>query len=222
MTEQNNITRESRGYRRGCLAVMLIAVAFAASCGDVVRQGQSPAYLIIEGITAASGARPDAFGSVLSSDVVTNVQTTIAGQAVTVATIFEDPGQVEVRLALKDIGTVIGATTPTANNRITINRYRVTYRRADGRNTPGVDVPYGFDGAVTATPGTTGSITFGFTLVRVQAKNEPPLRNLRNSGGASVISTIADITFYGRDQVGNDVAVTGSISVNFADWGDPA
>ena len=35
------------------------------------------------------------------------------------------------------------------------------------------------------------------------------------------ISTIADITFYGRDQVGNDVSITGSISVNFSDWADP-
>ena len=40
---------------------------------------------------------------------------------------------------------------PTSNNAITVNRYRVTYRRSDGRNTPGVDVPYAFDGAVTFT-----------------------------------------------------------------------
>jgi hypothetical protein len=40
-------------------------------------------------------------------------------------------------------------------------------------------------------------------------------------GGAFAISTIADVTFYGTDQTGNDVSVTGSISVNFADWGDP-
>ena len=27
-----------------------------------------------------------------------------------------------------------------------MTRYRVEFRRTDGRNTPGVDVPYGFDG----------------------------------------------------------------------------
>jgi len=37
-----------------------------------------------------------------------------------------------------------------------------------------------------------------------------------------VISTIAHVTFYGKDQNGNEVSVTGSISVNFADWGDPS
>ena len=42
------------------------------------------------------------------------------------------------------------------------------------------------------------------------------------SGGAqNVISTIAEVTFYGRDQAGNEVSVTGSISVNFSDFGDP-
>ena len=47
------------------------------------------------------------------------------------------------------------------------------YIRADGRNTPGVDVPYGFDGALTAT--VSGSTTVGFELVRHIAKEEAPL-----------------------------------------------
>ena len=37
-------------------------------------------------------------------------------------------------------------TTPI--NAITLTRYRVDFRRTDGRNTPGVDVPYGFDGGL--------------------------------------------------------------------------
>jgi hypothetical protein len=47
------------------------------------------------------------------------------------------------------------------------------------------------------------------------------LKDLTGGGAVRTISTIADITFYGRDQVGNDVSITGSISVNFSDWGDP-
>ena len=59
-------------------------------------------------------------------------------------------------------------------------------------------------------------------LVRVQAKLEAPLtgadaaRRRRRS-----ISTLADVTFYGRDQAGREVSVTGTIGVNFADWADP-
>jgi hypothetical protein len=45
---------------------------------------------------------------------------------------------------------------------------------------------------------------------------------LANGGGAIVISTIARVTFYGRDQAGREVSVTGQIGVNFSDWGDPS
>ena len=98
--------------------------------------------------------------------------------------------------------------------------------RSDGRNTPGVDVPFGFDGGVTLTVDDTGGAA-AFTLVRVQAKLEAPLLALRRPsglppGGASVISTLAQITFYGADQAGRAVSVTGTISVNFADWADPS
>jgi hypothetical protein len=110
---------------------------------------------------------------------------------------------------------------PTTLNEITITRYRVNFVRSDGRNTPGVDVPYGFDGAFTLTVPATGSAQAGFDLVRHQAKAEPPLRNLVGGGSARFISTIAEITFFGRDQAGNEVSVTGSINVNFGDWADP-
>ncbi len=48
------------------------------------------------------------------------------------------------------------ATSPTRTSRPATTRSRSTatasiYRRSDGRNTPGVDVPYAFDGAVTFT-----------------------------------------------------------------------
>ncbi len=136
-------------------------------------------------------------------------------------TIYPDPGQVQLRIVLRDLGVPGAPSEPTANNAITINRYRVTYRRSDGRNTPGIDVPYPFDGAATATI-TESAVSVGFTLVRLQAKVEAPLKALVNGGGAIAISTLADVTFYGRDQVGHEVAVGGTISVDFADWGDPS
>ena len=40
-------------------------------------------------------------------------------------------------------------------------------------------------------------------------------------GGLGFIITIAEITFYGRDQAGNEVSVTGMIDVQFGDFGDP-
>jgi hypothetical protein len=194
--------------RVGSLALAAVVAAASAGCGDVVRQGRSPAYLVIGKMFAASGAAPDERSDELSSDVVTN------------GGVVEDLGIVDMRIALKDIGQSASPTTPTPNNYITVTRYHVAYRRSDGRNTPGVDVPYAFDGASTLTV-TESDTTLSFVIVRIQAKLEPPLKNLRDGGGSSAISTIADVTFYGRDQVGNDVSATGSISVNFADWADP-
>jgi hypothetical protein len=109
--------------------------------------------------------------------------------------------------------------SPSPLNAITINRYRIVYRRADGRNAPGVDVPFPFDSAMTFTVPADGEISAGFSLVRLTAKQESPLSALANSN--VFIQTIADITFYGRDQAGNDVSVTGSIGISFGNFGDP-
>jgi hypothetical protein len=177
--------------------------------------------LIIDSITASSGATPGTFGGQLNSDVVTLVSQTIGGQQVRVPTIFNDLGRASIRLGLKNPGSASAPTLPSALNEITITRYRVNFRRADGRNTPGVDVPYGFDGGLTATI-SDSAVLVGFEMVRHQMKEEPPLRNMQNGGGSNIISTIAEITFYGRDQAGNEVSVTGTISVNFADFGDPS
>jgi len=64
---------------------------------------------------------------------------------------------------------------------VTITRYHVEYVRTDGRNTPGVDVPYAFDGATTGTIPINGNITLGFELVRSISKEEAPLVALRTS-----------------------------------------
>jgi hypothetical protein len=193
--------------RIGTLALAAVVTAIAAGCGDVVRDDRASSYLMITSLSAASGAKPDDDSGELSSDVLTD------------GGVIEDLGTVSFKLGMKDVA-IHGAAPPTRNNFITINRYRVTFRRSDGRNTPGVDVPYGFDGAGTVTV-TDQDASLAFVLVRIQAKLEPPLMNLRGGGGSVAISTIAEITFYGRDQAGNDTSVTGSISVNFADWADP-
>jgi hypothetical protein len=127
--------------------------------------------------------------------------------------VFSDSGSVVLESFQKDIT----GTGPSTNNAITISRYHVSYRRADGKNTPGVDVPYGFDGALTGTT-SNGGLSLNFELVRHVAKMESPLAELATNAG--VITTIADVTFYGRDIIGNDVNVSGSIQVDFGNFGD--
>ncbi len=168
-------------------------VAATVSCGDVVRQGSSPVFLVIDSLTPTT----------LNSDVVTN------------GTASGDIGTVGLRLTLKDIGAT-SALSPTTNNEVTINRIHVEYTRADGHNTQGVDVPYAFDGAATATIAASGTVSLVFEVVRKVAKQESPLANLRTS--PNVITTITKVTFYGTDRTGNAISVTGQMQINFGDF----
>jgi hypothetical protein len=194
---------------RGALCAVVLG---SVSCGDVVRQGRAPVLMVVDSIQAASGAEPENLSGFLLSDVRTN------------GSIFNDIGQATLRLVNKDQGSAPGlGTVPSTLNAVTLHRYHIAYKRADGRDKPenyGKDVPYPVDGGVTATL-TNSPVTVSFEMVRHQAKLESPLLALAGLGGRIFISTIAEITFFGRDQVGNDVQITGSISVSFADYADP-
>ena len=193
------------------------AIGASTSCGDVARLGRSPVFLVINTLQAsAGGASAGTLSGTLQSDVLTLVRSPApCTPAAPCPSIFSDTGSVSLRTAAKD---VLSPSAPTTNNDVTINRYRVVYRRADGRKTQGVDVPYAFDGAVTGTVPAAGTLTLGFEIVRHVAKMESPLVQLINS--PTIISTIADVTFYGADRVGNDISVTGSITIDFGNFGD--
>jgi hypothetical protein len=216
MTLDLSFIRPGRAVRKTAALVLGAALVAGAGCTSNMG-GQGTSYLIVDSIKAASGAKPTEMSGALASDVVTRVKV----EAGFVDTFFEDPAQVSFSLALKDPGGVDSPTVPSSTNFITVDRYHVEFVRADGRNTQGVDVPYAFDGAFTATVSAAGN-SATFILVREQAKLEAPLMALRGGGGAISISTIAKITFYGHDQAGHQVTATGQISVNFADWGDPS
>jgi hypothetical protein len=214
------------------LLIELLLSLMTTRCTERQLVGQSSAYAVVDEVTAASGADPERFAGALESDVVTYRKSTFDGKVVFVPTRFEDFVRVTMHLALKDPGTTDTKTTPSEVNAITFTRYHVTYIRADGRNVPGVDVPYAFDGGMTATVAGTTASTVDLVIVRVQAKDESPLRALAATrdetgqivgptGGAIAISTIAEITFDGADQAGRTVTATARISVNFADWADP-
>jgi hypothetical protein len=200
----------------GRLAGAAACVVSLASCGgEMLRTGRSPMFLVVEGMQATAGgsaATPSAF---LLSDVETLVDQTVNGAVVKVPTIFNDSATATIRSVEKN-----PSATTTEINSITLTRYHVAFRRTDGRATPGVDVPYSFDGGLGITVSPNGSADVAFEIVRHQAKLEPPLKNLVGQGGLGFISTIAEITFYGHDQNGNEVTVTGRIDVQFGDFAD--
>ena len=91
---------------------------------------------------------------------------------------------------------------------MTITQYTVTYTRADGHNVQGVDVPYAFTAPATvpssppAARGRSGSSSSDIDReTGVAARGAGQQRRH--------IVTIANVTFYGADLVGNAVSVTG-------------
>jgi hypothetical protein len=200
----------TRSVRPAAAASLVLASIGAAACGSgAAREGQASSYLIIRALEASAVVKVGEAGTftpVLRSDVQTH------------GSVFEDNGRVSMTAGMRDVTNPNG---PTSNNIITVTRYRVAFRRSDGRNTPGVDVPYSFDGGLTFSVEPGSDLQVPFSLVRAQAKLEAPLMALRGLGGSVLISTLADVTFYGHDQAGREVSATGTISVNFADWGDP-
>jgi hypothetical protein len=186
-------------------ALLLIA-CLAASCTSAQLAGESPSYVIIESLEAAAGPET-VFKHSLQSDVLTSGR------------VLEDSGRAAFTLALKDPGPIDSPAQPGPVNFVTFSSYRVRFFRSDGRNQLGVDVPYPFDGALTVTVGASGAIAT-VVLVRAQAKLEAPLSRLRAQGGAVAISTIAEVTFFGRDQAGRGVSTAGQIGVSFGDWAD--
>jgi hypothetical protein len=204
------------------LAAVVAVSTLSASCGEFNRsQGNSPALIVVDSLLAASGATPAAFGGTLQSDVQRLVRSPApCSDASPCATIHNDLGQVVMRLISKDPGVPGIAQNPSILNTITINRYHVDFTRTDGRSVPGVDLPYAFDSAVTFTIPSDGQATAIFQLIRHTAKEEAPLRALAFNG--DIISTIATVTFYGRDQAGNEVIATARIGVDFGDFADPS
>lgn len=202
------MTKAVWGARIRLLGALACAV-LASSCGNLTRQGTAPSYLILTNLQGArGGSNAGIFGSVLFSDV----RTVING----VSSTFADMGQATFQLALKDPGPAGAPNAPSANNSITLTQYHVQYVRSDGRNVQGVDVPYAFDGGLTTTIAGTGTV--GFTLVRNQAKDEAPLQALLYNN--IPLTVTAQVTFYGHDQTGREVSVTGNIEITFADYGD--
>jgi hypothetical protein len=208
-------------------AAGVACAALLSGCSETIREGNGPVQAIVTSLEAAPGAEPNKFGGTLSSDVLTLVKKDENGVKIKVPTVFNDLGRVVVTAAMKNPGVPGSPVAPTAMNDVTFTRYRVVYTRADGRNTPGVDVPYPFDSGVTFTarPGTPGQASF--ELVRNVAKEEAPLRALCSSTpycltvSNTLITTIADVTFYGQDRTGNDVTARASIGITFGDFGDP-
>jgi hypothetical protein len=171
---------------------LAVVVATMVSCGSVVRTGRGSSFLVVE--------------SLASGTVISNINDKTVGET----------SVAQIRNLMKDEGSA-NPVVPSRLNDITLTQYRVEYTRADGRNTPGIDVPFPFDGVLTATVVANDTASVVFSAVRIQAKSDPPLVLFPDqfNGNITTITEFAKVTFYGTDRTGNQVSASGSIQIDF-------
>jgi hypothetical protein len=189
------------------LAILPVILLYI-SCNPLSDDTRSASMLVIEDL-----AGTDMEGNVahfLQSDVIYQDP-----DDPTKDTIYADSATVTFRGRLLDPDSLTG---PSHYNDITVTRYIVSYIRADGRNTEGVDVPYSFEGNLSVVVPIDSAIDARFVIVREVAKLEPPLIGLHEWRDAGVINCTAKVEFYGQDQVGETIKATGYLNVYFANY----
>jgi hypothetical protein len=102
---------------------------------------------------------------------------------------------------------------------IVVERYEVHYFRSDGRGVEGVDVPYSISGNISFEIQAEAGVDFNLEVVRRQAKLEPPLSQLVNGGGASIVTIFAEVTLHARTTTGVTTnTASGRMQIDFADY----
>lgn len=128
----------------------------------------------------------------------------------------------DVKIRLENHFKNPGVSSTGFRHDIVVQRYEVHYIRSDGRNVEGVDVPYSITGNVNQEVVEESAATLILEVVRRQAKLEPPLLQLEDFNGGSLIFTaFADITLHAVTTTGDVLnPVTGRLQIDFANFGD--
>jgi hypothetical protein len=186
-------------------AALVLLLGSVGCTPEFARQNESQVILRVVSITGQSGGSGGGSGisSVLQSDVVSNT-----------GGVINDNATITLELITKNQNvTGLGEF-----NDVLLERYEVQFIRSDGHNQEGVDVPYHFSGPLAQQIRAPGTAGVSIVIVRHEAKEEPPLRNLGTFGGENIIHAIAEITVHGRTTNEKVVTATGRLQVRFADF----
>jgi hypothetical protein len=184
------------------ITAILCVFFFLLSCDYTVSDSEkSGVVLTVMRIYGDDGTGADA--DYLISDVITG------GSA------FTNP--VIVALEAKFKKPVPISPTDSYKTSVMIDRYTVTYMTSyDGGGTEGVDIPFSFEGSLSAVCEVEGTVDLDILAVRAEAKTVAPLLGL-----ATVLPVVARFDFIGHDLDGNPVQATGYLTIYFANWADP-
>lgn len=189
------------------IATIVPLLLLLYSCNPIENESKSSSLLIVENVTGTDLEGNEA--NFLQSDVEKVDSAT--GQRYVTA----DIAKAKLKAVLLSPVSVFG---PSAYNDILVTRYVVSYTRTDGKNQPGVDVPYPFEGSLSALIKIDSTSEISFIIVREVSKLEPPLINLAQGRGEGVLTVTAKIDFYGQDMTKNKVKATGYLTIWFANY----
>jgi hypothetical protein len=189
------------------LAALAAGFLLLPACNPVENTTTSATLFQVVSLTGKDLANQDqnfALSDVLYVDPNTGAQSWVA-----------DVAKVTFSAELLDPKSLNGAS---AYNDITVTRYVVTFQRADGKNSQGVDVPYSFEGNLSILVPIGQATAATFVIVREIAKQEPPLLNLKNALPGDGLYVTAKVDFYGHDGANKTVKATGYLPVTFANY----
>ncbi len=189
------------------LIVFVVCIIFSfPGCNKLENSTTSASKLIVESITGRD-LEGNEDSTTIFSDVITEGSVVNDNAVAGLTTVVLDP--------------FACAATCTYYQSILVDQVDVRYTRADGLNTPGVDVPYGFSQKVHMVVGVGEKVSLPFVLIGHNAKLESPLVELINIGQEKILKLEAEITFHGKDLGGHRTeSVKGYVSVWCADFGD--
>jgi len=192
------------------IIAILSAIFFLFSCNPLEDDSASNSLLLVLNTTGTDIEGNEV--NFLQSDVVHVDPNTGA------STVIADTAAATLEAKLLNPEPLIPEASQYTS--IVVTRYVVSFSRSDGQNTPGVDIPYSFEGSLSTLIETDATVNISIIVVREVAKLEPPLLDLWGGGDETVIQVKATIDFYGHDLVNNNVKATGYLNIFFADYVD--
>ena len=199
--------------------LMILAVALISyACTEVEDNSESASLLVVSSITGLPGGEGEEPGAPLLSDVCDSPND--QPQDPSVCTVFNDNATVTFENEFLQLGPGANIRPPSFMNDIIVTQFRVDFVRANNRNTPGIDVPFGVDGVMNVRVPVNSSVSAPILIVRHVAKREPPLSEL-SFGSEGVLTANAQIRFFGHDIAGRNVSAVGFLEVHFANFGEP-
>ena len=185
-------------------SLLLALLVVLVSCNPIENETLSNSMLVIMKLTGQDINGNTA--NYMQSDVLTSENTVTADQAtVTFGAQMLNPNPIN---------------GSSHYNNVMVTRYVVTYFRSDGKNIEGTDIPYSFEGHLSALVEIDNIAELSFILVREVAKLEQPLINLHEGRGDGVLQLKAKVDFYGHDLANKVVKSTGYLSIFFANYAD--